>query len=128
MKRILQEKLQAVLPGKVEGNDPWASFESTRRTQRYDETNCLPPGMDITNQYGYLVSNMPLSSAGQTDVTNCAEFKEQNDGFHYHPMDSVDDQYSGEHAVDFYGEAKGEDDADNKVTGFAERANFLDRL
>ncbi len=124
MKRMLQEKLQSVLPGKIEKGEPWATPESTRHTHRPAKFNVIP-GDNIDDD---MTHHMPLSTAGATDVTNGASYESQRKGFDYLPMDPVDDQYTGEHAVDFYGEAKGEDDAGNAVTGFAERANVMDRI
>jgi hypothetical protein len=71
---------------------------------------------------------MPLSTASATDVTNVVSKHDLKSGFCLHDMDSVDDEYTGANQDHFYGVVEGPDDAGNKVTGFAERNNYLDRL
>jgi len=71
---------------------------------------------------------MNFTTASETDVTNAVEKRALINGFTYHNLDAVDDQYTGENMDHFYGEAIGPDDGGNKVTGFVERNNYLDRL
>jgi hypothetical protein len=71
---------------------------------------------------------MKLVTASATDVTNDVEAKALKNGFTYHDMDSVDDEYTGANQDHFYGEAIGPDDGGNEVVGFVERNNYLDRL
>lgn len=127
----LQEKFQITVPAKEEDGEPWASFESQRTDQScvssfraknagdMDTTrfNLMPPGMDIGNQEVAEINPMPLSVAGESDVsadTNPASFAQ---GFKKREMKGTDDQYTGEHVDQFYGDAG----------GFVERNNYLDR-
>jgi hypothetical protein len=130
MPNHLQEKFQITVPGKEEQGEPWASFESAREPQgipdwRSRKTtdidgrkfNSMPPGMDISNQLYAEICPMPLSMAGESDVsadTNPTSFAE---GFKKREMHGTDDQYTGEHVDQFYGDAG----------GFVERNNYLDR-
>jgi hypothetical protein len=71
---------------------------------------------------------MKLHIAAQTDVSKVQSPNALCCGFTLHDMDSVDDQYTGENQDHFYGIVVGPDDAGNKVEGFVERNNYLDRL
>jgi hypothetical protein len=85
--------------------------------------NQLPPGMEINNQLRDRIHAMPLSVAGESDVsadTNEHSFKH---GYTRRDMKGADDLYSGEHVDHFYGEVVDE----NGKAGFAERNNYLDR-
>jgi len=135
----LQEKFQISAPPR-EQDDPggWASFESARSTgeagfahrnnsgavaECNPKLNFMPPGMDISNQRNKRIQHMPLSMAGETDVsadTNAAAFSE---GFKRHNLKGDDDQYTGEHMDHFYGEVVDE----HGNVGFVERNNYLDR-
>lgn len=139
----LQEKFQVTLsPEKDDDNGTqWKSFESARHVgdagsvEMHDnnttanenvvrKTNYMPPGMEIDNQRRTRIRRMPLSMAGETDVsmdTNPQSFKE---GFSRYELDGDDDQYTGEHVDHFYGEVIDEDGNE----GFVERNNYLDRL
>lgn len=129
----LQEKFQITVPPnhKAEDNEgAWASFESARDvngTQEFCPANAgsvdmhrfnkMPPGMELHNQCDTEQRQMPLSMAGETDVsqdTNPTAFAE---GFKKRDMKGDDDQYTGEHMDHFYGDAG----------GFVERNNYLDR-
>jgi hypothetical protein len=132
MASSLQEKFQISPPRNDKGEDPgpWASFEKARQSQaevgdwcpenagsvdmrRFNE---MPPGMNI-DQCRAEINGMPLSTAGESDVskdTNPTAFRE---GFTKRDMKGTDDQYTGEHMDHFYGDAG----------GFVERNNYLDR-
>ena len=122
MRAPLQEKFQISVPNKPEGPEPWADFKSSRQSQAdvpqgNDQFNAMPPGMEIADQCCLDLSNMPMSMAGESDVsadTNPTSFAE---GFKKREMKGVDDQYTGEHVDLFYGDAG----------GFVERNNYLDR-
>jgi hypothetical protein len=154
-KGLLQEKFQrtAKIPNDDDGNS-WIKtneeFQSRVRkvyepvySEHYESSkvgapdiasfddaklNYMPPGMFIDNNnpspterpYKYV-------AAGQSDVSNRVSPKMMKDGFLPNQMSPVDDMYNNEHVEEFYGEAKGEDDAGNKITGFLERNNYLDR-
>ena len=127
----LQEKFQITVPAKDEAEEPWVSFEANRdpsgtppwcseSPEDVDNRkfNQLPPGMDINNQLNVQIENMPLSMAGESDVskdTNPGAFAK---GFTKREMKGTDDQYTGEHVDHFYGDAG----------GFSERNNYLDRM
>lgn len=140
----LQEKFQITLPPKKTEDDNgenWASPYSARTTgeagymhrnnmmtdglQPYGpKFNQLPPGMEIDNQMRTRVaSNMPLSAAGESDVSKDANPQAYIKGYTRREMQATDDQYTGEHVDHFYGEAVDE----NGLVGFAERNNYLDR-
>lgn len=120
----LQEKFQIITPGKVEGEEPWATFESARDVEGERATGNaqvlrrMPPGMDITNQDRTEQHNQPFSLAGSTDVscegTSAAALE---CGYAKISMKGSDDLYTGEHVDHFYGDAG----------GFCERNNYLDR-
>jgi hypothetical protein len=71
---------------------------------------------------------MDLVTAAETDVSKVQSPKALKNGFTLHGMKSTDDQYTGENMDHFYGEAIGDDDAGNRVEGFVERNNYLDRI
>ena len=115
----LQEKFQIMVPGKPEGEEGWASFESARQSQgNVCAENRMPPGMEMANQDDTEQNSMPLSLSGRSDVSaHMASRKALEDGFSKLPMKGCDDQYTGEHVDHFYGDAG----------GFVERNNYLDR-
>ena len=127
----LQEKLQITVPAKEEAGESWVDFESQRQSQanvgdwcaeysadtdmrRFNE---MPPGMNI-DQRRAEINNMPLSLAGQTDVSADTNPAALANGFTKRQMKGTDDQYTGEHMDLFYGDAG----------GFTERNNYLDRM
>lgn len=90
--------------------------------------NKMPPGMFIDNAEP-MVTEHPFKyvAAGESDVSNRVDATMMKHGFKPNQMSPVDDMYNNEHVEEFYGEAHGEDDAGNKITGFLERNNYLDR-
>ena len=122
----LQEKFQTIVgPIKHEDGEAWASFESARRTYPNRSVEALPPTEiyePCVHQHG-----MRLVTASATDVTDDVNPWDLKGGFAKHKMRGTDDQYTGEHADHFYGEVHGADEQ-GRVTGFAERNNYLDRL
>lgn len=134
----MQEKFQVIAPPKHEEDIGWVSAQTARTTgdagflHQGNTTatgpigprfNQLPPGMDIASQLRSRIHNMPLSVAGETDVscdTNPQSFAK---GYTRCEMKGADDLYTGEHVDHFYGEAVDE----NGNCGFAERNNYLDR-
>lgn len=128
--RNLQEKFQISVPTRQEAGEGWATAESARdingepgwRGSRADECdyrrfNCMPPGMEIDNQYHSEINAMPMSLAGETDVSADTNPGALDRGFTKRQMKGTDDQYTGEHMDLFYGDAG----------GFIERNNYLDR-
>lgn len=115
----LQEKFQITVLGKDTGDEPWVSRES----QATNEGNPMPWNGEKFNKPPMIniddgrTTYMPLSLAGQTDVTDHLTPKALKDGFTKHEMKGTDDQYTGEHTDLFYGDAG----------GFVERNNYLDR-
>lgn len=90
--------------------------------------NYMPPGMFIDNQEP-MVTERPYkkTDAGVTDVSKDTTSHAMRKGFTLYPFSGTDDLYTNEHKEEFYGEATGDDDAGNKVTGFLERNNYMDR-
>lgn len=135
----LQEKFQVIGPPEKEEGHEWASSKSARNTGQAGflhennksatgpigpKFNMLPAGMEIDNQLRSRIHQMPMTVAGESDVsadTNPGAFEK---GFTRRHLGAADDQYSGEHMDHFYGEAV---DEEGNV-GFAERNNTLDRL
>lgn len=131
MNKLAQEKFQITVPGKIEGDEPWASAASARRSQAdvpsfcpatSDQTdgskfNYMPPGMEIDSQCIAQINNMPHSMAGESDVSKDTNSESFAKGFSKRPMKGTDDLYTGEHVDHFYGDAG----------GFVERNNYLDR-
>ena len=133
-KGLLQEKFQTTSNDpQTDGTDKWATFQSARsmngehRASDVELFNYLPPGMDITNQPHTRQESMPLSIAGQTDVTNVVSVANVRRGWLRKDMSPVDDMYTNEHVEEFYGEARGTDDSGEEYTGFLERNNYMDR-
>jgi len=114
----LQEKFQITVPAKEEQGEPWADFNANRDLRGMEHpTVFMPPGMDITNQCLTQQENMPLSMAGESDVSKDTNPESFECGFKKREMKGTDDQYTGEHVDHFYGDAG----------GFVERNNYLDR-
>ena len=141
MREPLSEHFQITAPAKEEAGEPWVSFESVRkprlvtrgmldlpskqggslpvsRLNLIPSTEILEPTQSWSN----------LDRAGSTDVTDNVNDVDIIRGWDRHLIKPQDDQYHGEHVDLFYGTVVGTDDADNKVTGFIERNNYLDRL
>lgn len=141
MKGILQEKFQIAPKTPDENGESWADFESVRKTyptpgsEYYDATtrpgvpesasfsdprfNQVPQGMSVDPTAD---TSMPLSLAGESDVSNKVNPGMIKKGYHRGNMRPTDDQYNGEHIDLFYGEATVDGE-----TGFVERNNYLDR-
>lgn len=119
----LQEKFQIITPGKIEGEEPWVSFESARdlngerATGNTQVLRDMPPGMDVDNQDSTEQNQMPFSLAGRTDVSDGMGAQALECGYTKLGMKGSDDLYTGEHVDHFYGDAG----------GFVERNNYLDR-
>ena len=129
MRAPLQEKFQITVPAKTEAGEGWASFESQRDVNGTEEFcaktaedmdcrqfNVMPPGMDPC-QPNSEQSYMPLSMAGESDVSADTNPQSFAQGFKKREMKGTDDQYTGEHVDLFYGDSG----------GFVERNNYLDR-
>ncbi len=118
----LQEKFQVTLHKKEEAGEQWADFESQRvmapsvNTEDTGKMNEMPVGYDMPCQ------KFTEAVGGSNDVSNKAlglnTPKAYKDGFAKSKMGMIDDQYTGEHADQFYADAG----------GFVERNNMLDRL
>lgn len=116
----LQEKFQITVLAREEKDEPWVTAQS----QQTHEGNPKP---DHGQRFNKLPTtaieddrthHMPLSLAGQTDVTDCLTPKALLKGFIRPDMKGTDDQYTGEHIDLFYGDSG----------GFVERNNMLDRI
>jgi hypothetical protein len=112
---------------------PWqAKIDNSGRLpeaiEKASADNDIPWSTGIEAWEQKVPGNFPLNTMSETDVTNAVGAHALKCGFTYHDLDAVDDQYTGENMDHFYGEAVGQDDADNKVEGFVERNNYLDRL
>lgn len=70
---------------------------------------------------------MPLTQSTESDVHFCDTPKDLTRGFGAYEMSGTDDMYTNEHVDLFYGEVVGQDDVGDKVVGFAERNNYMDR-
>jgi hypothetical protein len=77
----------------------------------------MPPGMELDNQSSLEMHQMPLSMAGETDVSKDTNPESFREGFKRVDMKGTDDLYTGEHTDLWYGDAG----------GFVERNNYLDR-
>jgi predicted Zn-dependent protease len=133
-----QEKIQLTVPIKDEAGEGWVSFAEARQSQACVPSFCgvdnnardvskfnnMPPGMDIDNQNALDLHQMPLSMAGETDVSADTNDKSFAKGFTRRDMRGIDDQYTDEHVDLFYGEVVDE----NGKCSFLERNNYLDRL
>ena len=109
----LQEKFQITVPGKEEAGEGWVKPNHISKPMPQGKFNVIP---DV-NAEG--TKGMPLSLAGETDVSCCQVNAEAlGKGFEKIDMKGCDDQYTGEHVDHFYGDAG----------GFAERNNYLDRM
>jgi len=143
LKGLLQEKFQVTAERPEKSSNEWASFESTRMASRPPESvnyegfhgpsirdykmNEMPCGHDITQQQLSRQPQMPLSMAGQTDESNAVNVANVRKGWIKRDFSPVEDMYTNEHVEEFYGEATGNDDGGDKITGFLERNNYLDR-
>lgn len=123
----LQEKFQIIMPGKKEKSPGWVDDKSQRdnstikRPYLFQNFNEMPVGYDASSKKDEFTAVFD----GSQDVSN-GMFTDTNmvNGFQPLAMRGDDDQYTGEHVDHFYGIAYGDDGEE----GFAERANFLDRI
>jgi len=108
------------------------AFVNTNRQIPYVNRKAAENGAtvwtDMQEVTMHMNGGMPLTTMSETDVTNVIHKNELLNGFCYHDMDSVDDEYTGANQDHFYGVVEGPDDGGNKVEGFVERNNYLDRL
>jgi len=134
----LQEKFQITVPPTKPEEESWVGFGQVRNVgeagflhQNNSEAtgplgpkfNTAPPGMDISNQLRSRILQMPLTMAGETDVSKDTNEQAFARGFTRRDMKGTDDQYTGEHMDHFYGEVVNE----YGEVGFIERNNYLDR-
>lgn len=114
----LTDRNQVVLPGKIEGNEPWVG--NLPRVVNPQDYLCMPPGEDAAgpNDWG----DTSLKAAGSTDVSMDATDSAAKKGYTRLPSKPYDDQYTGEHTDGFYDSVvvDGEE-------GAIERNNYLDR-
>lgn len=133
MRNPLQEKIQITVPTKdAEPAEGWASFESARDSQAGvpsfkgrtnqdldgNKFNMMPPGMELNNQCSTEINRMPFVMSGEGDVSKDTNPTAFANGFTKREQKGTDDQYTGEHVDQFYGDAG----------GFVERNNYLDRI
>ena len=140
MREPLSEHFQITAPAKEEAGEPWVDFNSVRKPRLVtggkldlpskqghsyttDRLNIIPSTeiLEPTQSWG------DLQRAGATDVTDNVNDADIIRGWDRHLIKPQDDQYTGEHVDLFYGTVVGMDDGGNKVTGFVERNNYLDR-
>lgn len=133
MRNPLQEKIQITVPVKnPEPSEAWVSADSVRQSQSEvpsfcardafdadgNKFNYTPPGMEINNQCSTEINNMPLMISGEHDVSRDVNPQAFENGFTRREQKGTDDQYTGEHVDQFYGDSG----------GFVERNNYLDRI
>ena len=133
MRNPLQEKIQITVPTKdPEPPEGWVTADKVRQSQSQvpqfkgrdanevdgSNFNYLPPGMEISNQRSAEINNMPFVMSGQLDVSKDVNPQAFAEGFTKREQKGTDDQYTGEHVDQFYGDAG----------GFVERNNYLDRI
>lgn len=111
--KVYQEKFQITAPLKEEGAEPWVNVKSTQ--VKYPQNDLRMPTTGLEEP---VTTNMPLSLAGKTDVTDALTTKALDRGFTKHDMLMTDEEYTGEHTSAWYGDAG----------GFIERNNLLDRM
>lgn len=108
------ERFQVTVPAKEEAGEAWADLKRRVHPQTQLE---MPPGYDAQGP----VDSFENVVAGQNDPTNVRlnllSDKNLQRGYGKGKMAGTDDQYTGEHADQFYGDAG----------GFVERNNYLDR-
>lgn len=116
----LKEFFQITVLVKEEAGEPWVSAESqhTNKGNLYPDSSVRFNKMPISNIDDGRTDYIPLSLAGQTDVTDNLQPPALQNGFTSVPMKGTDDQYTGEHCDLFYGDSG----------GFVERNNYLDRI
>lgn len=144
----LQDKFQITVPAREEAGEPWADLEHMnshlvkRVTSRRGTLDLYPRAGGVEHEVR--LNNMPpteisepvieaqgmkLYVAGSTDVTDVVNPWDLKRGWARHTMGMTDDEYTGQHADLFYGEAHGTDDGGGPgYDGFVERNNYLDRL
>lgn len=123
----LQEKFQITIPAKEQQpkrSEKWEDWCNVKTSEAnrdkhgvapvktWDRLNIIP-GVNIDDQ---VTTNMPLSMAGKTDVSDHVSGNFEK-GYSKLEMKGTDDQYTGEHTDLFYGDAG----------GFVERNNYMDR-
>lgn len=111
-----QEKFQITVPAKIEGDEPWAEFKTQRVLNPQTQLE-MPPGYDASgpmDSFREVVGSETSPSDVKMDLEGDSSIRR---GYGKAPMKGTDDQYTGEHADQFYGDAG----------GFVERNNYLDR-
>src|SRR2546422_586742 len=110
----LSEKFQITALEKKETVESWKDLNSARVLNPEEKFNEMPPGYQCAGPMDHFTE----SPAGATDVTNDVNDASTRKGYAVKQMKATDDQYTGEHADQFYGDAG----------GFVERNNLLDRM
>ena len=89
--------------------------------------NYLPPGMDRSNQYPDPTERQyDLKNSWDTGTEGPLTSRELNDkGYKRLQMSQTEED--ADKNPEFFGEARGENDGGDKITGFLERRNILDR-
>lgn len=126
MSKIVQEKFEIREPLKPEGVEGggWASDKSARNSKgSHPADGCLPPGMDMEDQYNCDIKEQGFSMGGETDRSNDWNPEAVKNGYTRRTMRPTDDMYTREHNDAFYDEITVEG-----KTGFLERNNMLDRI
>lgn len=137
MDRQLQEKFQTILPSQPledDGNE-WVTADSQRRVQeKMRHRNNTTPAEEVSGKFNEMPPAYELHNENEIlrQIAGCTDFSYDttpesfHEGYMRRPMNGTDDQYTGEHADHFYGEAV--DVEEPSKVGFVERNNYLDRL
>lgn len=104
-------KYLPIRPDEDNGNS-WVSKDSQRHSSKYDKSNVMPPGMDITEQKGE--RNISHAEPYIPGITQTSAVK----GYKHQAMSATEEMYSDENRIPFH----------ETDEGFVERNNYLDRL
>ena len=91
-----------------------------------EKFNYMPPGMDGTNQHPDPTERaFPLVSSMDTGTEGPMTQKNRDSGYKRLQMSQTEED--ADKNPEFFGEAPGENDGGDKITGFLERRNVTDR-
>lgn len=111
-----QEKFQITVPGKETGDEPWASLKEQRVVNPQTQLQ-MPPGYEASGPMDRFTNVIAGETSPSDRRMNLEGDTNIRRGYGLAKMKGTDDQYTGEHADQFYGDAG----------GFVERNNYLDR-
>jgi hypothetical protein len=90
----------------------WVSQRSQKESSRYDKSNNMPPGMDITEQKG--AKKVTHAEPYIPGITETSVRK----GYKFQAMSATEEMYSDENRIPFH----------ETDEGFVERNNYMDRI